>query len=105
MEMLLVAPGSFVIVVAGLAGGRVEDDRVEPVGQLDDQPGDVAAVDLGRALDRLGQCEPAAGRRDRSLVADLGLDGDDVTQVGSSGVSMSGNDMCAGSLNAIHIDI
>ena len=103
--MLLVAPAAFVVVVADLAGGRVDDDRVEPVGQADEQAGGLAAEELGRALDRLGQGEPAAGRRDRGGVADLGLDGHDVGQEGSSDARDRDLDVWNGSPNAIHIDI
>ena len=87
-----------------LAGGRVDHDRVEPVGQVDEQAADIAAVKLGHALDRLGQGEPAAGRRDRGMVADLGLDGHDVAQ-GDSSEGEEDHDVWNGTVNAIHIDI
>ena len=80
VELRLVAPGAAVVVVADLPGGGVDDDRVEPAGQLDEQAGGLAARTAGGAVDGLGQAEPAAGGGDRRGVADLGLDGDDVGQ-------------------------
>ena len=78
--MLLPAPRTAEVVVAQLAGRGVARDGVEPVGQLDEQPGGLAAEELGSAVDGLGQAEPAAGGRNRGGVANLGQDLDHVGQ-------------------------
>ena len=52
-----------------------------------------------------GGFEPAAGGRGRGTVADLGLDGDDVAQDGSSGRVKSGADVRDAILKVIHTDI
>jgi hypothetical protein len=67
-----------VVVVMDLAAERVEDGRVCPAGQLDDKAGGFAAEELGGAVDRLGQAEPAAGSGHAGRIMDLGANRDDV---------------------------
>ena len=62
-------------------GGPRVDRAVHPR-----EPGTLRAPRDGRHIVHdLGGVEPASRRRDRGMVADLGLDGDDVGQDGSSG--------------------
>ena len=79
VEVPGVAPTPAVVIVAQLPGLDVADDRVEPVGELDEQADGLPLKERGGAVGGLGQAELAAGRRDRQRVADLGLDLDDVT--------------------------
>src|SRR5438874_2161711 len=78
MEVRRVAPVPFIVVVAHLAGQGVDDRGVLPAGQLHEQAGGLAAVELGRALHGCGQAQPLAGGGDGDRVMDFGLDGDDM---------------------------
>ena len=109
VQVLLVTPASSVGVLADRARLGVDDDRVEPVLEMHDQSACLAAVELGGAVVRLGQGEPAASRRDRGLVADLGLDRDDVRQGGSSNregrMSMCGTSLLTPSTSLYDLNI
>src|SRR5262249_20145521 len=70
------------VVVADCAGQGVDNGRVPPARDLDDEALGLAAVELGRALHRRGQIQPPARGRDGVRVVDPGLDSDDVTHAG-----------------------
>src|SRR5947209_281508 len=78
IEVSLITPGPLVVIVADLPGGGVDDNRVGPIGQPDDEPGGRAAEEPGSAGERHWQFEAPAGGANRRMIADLGLDGDDV---------------------------
>src|SRR5262249_58584103 len=61
IEVLPLAPAALVVVEADLAGGGVDDDRVAPARQADEQAGGLAAEQAGGALDGLGQAQAPAG--------------------------------------------
>jgi hypothetical protein len=69
-------PRTCVVVELDMARLDVDVGRVQPVGQLDEQPGGLATQELGGAVDGLGQSEPAAGGLDGRGVTDLGPDRD-----------------------------
>jgi DNA invertase Pin-like site-specific DNA recombinase len=78
VEVPLVAPLAAEVVVADDPGGGVDDDRVLPVGEPDEQARGLAAVKPRGAVGGLGEAQPAAGRGDGGRVAELGLDLDEV---------------------------
>src|SRR5262249_5080942 len=50
VQLLRVAPGAAVVVVAHLAAGGVDDGGVGPAGEVDDEAGGLAAVEPGGAV-------------------------------------------------------
>ena len=70
VELGLLAPAPLEVVVAHLAGGGVDDGRVAPAGQLQQQALGLAAVELRLAVDGLGQAQPLAGGGDGRGVVD-----------------------------------
>src|SRR5208282_462031 len=80
IELGLVSPRSIVVIEVDLTGRRVNDDGIRPVGQPDYQPADLAAEELGCAGDRWRQLEAATGGTDSCMVAQFGLDRDNVGQ-------------------------
>ena len=80
VEVLRIAPQAVVGVVAGLAGVGVEDQRVEPAGQPDEQAVRLPLEQPVGPERGLGQAVAAAGGADGDRVADLGLEAHDVRQ-------------------------
>ena len=80
IEVLLIAPVALEIIEMDFAGLSLADDGVMPVGQLDDHAGCLAAVKLGGAGFWCGESKPLTGRLNRDLIANFGLDGDDMGQ-------------------------
>jgi hypothetical protein len=80
VELLLIAPAATKVVEPNLGRGRVDNDRIEPIGKLDDEPGNFAAEQRGGAVDRFGQAEPAARCSDRVTITDFCFDANNVRQ-------------------------
>jgi len=80
VELGLVTPGAIVVIVANLASRHVDEDGIGPVGQPNDQPADLAAEEFSRAGDRRRQLKAATCGADGRMVAQFGLDSDDVGQ-------------------------
>src|SRR5262245_49957963 len=68
VEVLRVAPLALEVVVRDLAGGRVDDRRIQPAGQRDEQSGRLAREELCGALYRCGYAQPLTGGSDRRSI-------------------------------------
>ena len=84
VKLLLLAPFAAEVVVFGFTGFGVEHDRILPAGQLHDQAASGAGKQLGRAFGRLIELQTLAGCACCRGVFDLGLDLDDMGQIGVS---------------------
>ena len=85
VELSLFAPVTVVIVVASLAGFRVEHGRVFPARQFHDRAGGLAAKQLGGTVHWRFQFETLARGAYGRGVADFGVDFNNVThEIGSS---------------------
>ena len=73
VEFGLGAPTSVVVVVTDFAVGRVADDGVSPVRELNDQAGGLAAEEASGAPAWLRQTETPTGGGHGRRVANLGL--------------------------------
>src|SRR5688500_6207472 len=77
VEVALVAPRAVVVVELYGARSCVDDDGVQPVWELDDEPGDFAAVEFRGALPGFSEPKTPAGGGDGGRVMNTGLDADD----------------------------
>jgi hypothetical protein len=57
VQVLPMSPKAAEVVVADLAVGSITNDRVLPLGQLDEQAGGLTGKELGGALNRVGETE------------------------------------------------
>jgi len=78
IQMYLFAPPAAKVVELQLAGTKIGDHGVLPVGQPDGQARDFAAKEPGLAFDWLGQAQAFAGLTDGGSITNLGLNGHDV---------------------------
>src|SRR5947209_1349405 len=78
IEMLLIAPGAAVVVVAHAAGEVIDDNRILPAVQLHEQAGRFAAEEARGAMNRLGQVQAATGSRESCGIVEAGLNRNDV---------------------------
>ena len=74
LQMPLLSPASAIIVVANRPAGRVDDDRIEPAREFDEQPGDALAEQPGGALDRFFEGKSTTGSGDGQSIMHLCLD-------------------------------
>jgi len=72
-------PPAAKVIVLDLATSRIADDGVSPVRQFHCQTFDFAAIEIGFALQRLGQVQALTGRADGGCVLHLRLNLDDAT--------------------------
>lgn len=80
VQLGLFTPAAAEVIKLGFACGRVEDDRVSPAGQLNDDSGRFATVEHGGAISGSLQPQPAAGGFYCHRVFDLGFDLNNVRQ-------------------------
>src|SRR6266540_1964966 len=74
IEMRLRSPAPLEVVVPDCAHPCVDHSGILPAGELNQQASRFAAVELRRALDRLGESQPAARGCESSRVLYAGLD-------------------------------
>lgn len=78
LQVPLLPPASAIVVIANHPAGRVDDDRIAPAGEFDEQPGDALAEQAGGALDGFFEGESTASGGDGQWIVHLGLDLNDV---------------------------
>src|SRR5262245_33156729 len=78
IELPRIAPVALEVVVRDLAGGRVDDSRVQPAGQRDEQSGRLAREELCGALDRCWEPHALAGNSHCQGIFNTSLDHDNV---------------------------
>ncbi len=78
IELLLLSPTATEVVVGQLTVGSIADHRIPPLRQLHAEPGGGAREKLERAVCRLRQRKPHAGRSHGDRVTNLGLNRNNV---------------------------